>query len=143
MCTSRERATSLERCQFPSRSARRIETLCSPERRRIACRNVCWSMWGKPRNQSRSGGRSLFVVELGALKACPGILTLDYLGEERTNSALYGGRPPGNSINPNRWRAAENFIGLQRNAKQGGRKGAPLGAPTAGPPDRRLSPSPP
>src|SRR2546422_5725792 len=50
---------------------------------------------GKPRNQSHSGGRSLFVVELGALKACPGILTLDYLGEERTNSGLYGGRPPG------------------------------------------------
>src|SRR2546427_4395419 len=50
---------------------------------------------GKPRNQSHSGGRSLFIVELGALKACPGILTLDYLGEERTNSGLYGGRPPG------------------------------------------------
>src|SRR6059036_2695403 len=122
MCTSRERATSLERCQFPSRSARRIETLCSPERRRIACRNVCWSMWGKPRNQSRSGGRSLFVVELGALKACPGILTLDYLGEERTNSGLYGGRPPGKFTQSEslgaRPRIPSASIVIEGNAKQ-------------------------
>src|SRR2546422_8200915 len=97
MCTSRERATSLERCQFPSRSARRIETLCSPERRRIACRNVCWSMWANLEINRTRGGRSLFIVELGALKACPGILTLDYLGEERTNSGLYGGRRSGQS----------------------------------------------
>src|SRR2546428_1876952 len=46
---------------------------------------------GVPRNQACPGGRSLFVVELGALKGCPGILRLDYLGEERTNSEPYRG----------------------------------------------------
>src|SRR2546426_8092054 len=46
---------------------------------------------GVPRNQACPGRRSLFVVELGALKGCPGILRLDYLGEERTNSEPYRG----------------------------------------------------
>src|SRR5881409_1076642 len=49
---------------------------------------------GVPRNQARPEGRSLFVVELGALKGCPGILNLDYLGEERTNSGRSRGPRP-------------------------------------------------
>src|SRR5437870_5533979 len=87
---SRDRATSLDRCQFPSRSARRIETLCSPERSRIACRKVRVHP-GEPQAAARLARRSLFFVELGALKGCPGILSLDYLGKERTNP---GGHTP-------------------------------------------------
>src|SRR5437870_9945960 len=83
---SRDRATSLDRCQFPSRSARRIETLCSPERSRIACRKVSWSIPANLNLSARLARRSLFFVELGALKGCPGILRLDYLREERMNS---------------------------------------------------------
>src|SRR5436309_8461996 len=46
---------------------------------------------GVPRNQACPRRRSLFVLELGALKGCPGILRLDYLREERMNSEPYRG----------------------------------------------------
>src|SRR2546425_2314774 len=45
----------------------------------------------EPQAAARRGRRSLFIVELGGLKGCPGILSLDYLGKERTNS---GGHAP-------------------------------------------------
>src|SRR5437867_8414023 len=46
---------------------------------------------GVPRNQACPRRRSLFVLELGALKGCPGILRLAYLREERMNSEPYRG----------------------------------------------------
>src|SRR5712691_1946972 len=116
---SSDRATSLDRCQLPSRSARRIETLCSPERRRIACRKVCWSIDANLVIK-RLGRRSLFVVELRALKGCPGILRLDYLGKERTNSRPRGGRHSVKRINPqSATRRAFDPIVLQGGAEQG------------------------
>jgi hypothetical protein len=40
---------------------------------------------GEPQAVARLTRRSLFFVELGALKGCPGILKRDYRGKERTN----------------------------------------------------------
>src|SRR5207245_9859523 len=42
---------------------------------------------GEPQAAARLARRSLFFVELGARKGCPGILSLDYLGKDRTNTA--------------------------------------------------------
>src|SRR6059036_2882146 len=72
MWTSRDRATSLERCHFPSRRARRIETLCSPERRSMACRKVCWSIAAYLVIKRARGGEVYLSWSWGLLRDVPG-----------------------------------------------------------------------
>src|SRR2546422_549038 len=69
---SRDRATSLDRCQFPSRSARRIETLCSPERSRIACRKVSWSIPANLKLSRALRGEVYSSWSWGLLRDVPG-----------------------------------------------------------------------
>src|SRR2546428_8233590 len=69
---SMDRATSLDRCQFPSRNARRIETLCSPESSRIACRNVCWSIAANLKLPRALRGEVYSSWSWGVLRDIPG-----------------------------------------------------------------------
>src|SRR5437867_3274833 len=67
---SRVRATSLERCQFPSRSDRSIERLCSPERSTMARWNVCWSM-GRILHQACATRPELYQSWSSEFISCP------------------------------------------------------------------------
>src|SRR5438309_11302727 len=88
MWMSRERATSLERCQLASRRDRRMERLCSPERSTMARWNVCWSIGGYLHRNAPETPRTLSTVELGVLKLSPGILTHEYCRPERTIATI-------------------------------------------------------
>src|SRR5437016_3076497 len=88
MWMSRERATSLERCQFASRRDRKMERLCSPERSTMARWNVCWSIGGCLHRNAPETPRTLWTVELGVHKLSPGILTHEYCRPERTIATI-------------------------------------------------------
>src|SRR5947208_1943817 len=88
MWMSRERATSLERCQSASRRDRRMERLCSPERSTMARWNVCWSIGGYLHRNAPETPRTLSTVELGVHKLSPGILTHEYCRPERTSATI-------------------------------------------------------